>query len=175
MGPTDSCRIRELFPEKLPTGVAPSRHTDHRIDFPEKFRITAPRLYRLAPSEDKELFKQLDDMKSHGYITDVTSPYGSGILFVPKAKGKLRIVVDYIRFVYFPNTSNAQRSEPSAALLRTRSCLSDCAMPLRHFRRSWTIFSRTCDRSRELTYIHTTIDFLFPTIGPHTSGDRAHG
>ena len=55
------------------------------IDFPEKFRIPAPRLYRLEPSKDKELLKQLDDLKINGYITDVTSPYGSGILCVPKA------------------------------------------------------------------------------------------
>ena len=65
------------------------------IDFPEKFRIQAPRLYRFAPSEDKELLKQLDDLKSHGYFTEVTSPYGSGILFVPKSNWKLRMVVDY--------------------------------------------------------------------------------
>ena len=65
------------------------------IDFPEKIRIAAPPLYRLAPSEDKELLKQLDDLKSHDYITEVTSPCGSGILFVTKANGKLRMVVDY--------------------------------------------------------------------------------
>ena len=63
----------ELFPEKLPPGLPPSRHTDYRIDFLEKFRIQTTRLYRLAPSEDKGLLKQLDDLKSHGYITEVTS------------------------------------------------------------------------------------------------------
>ena len=35
------------------------------------------------------------DLKAHGYIKEVTSPFGSGILFVPKANGKLRMVVDY--------------------------------------------------------------------------------
>ena len=54
----------------------------------------------------------------------------------------------FIRFWYFPNTSNAQRSGPSTALLRTRSCHSNCAMPLLHFNRSRTIFSRTCASSR---------------------------
>ena len=65
------------------------------IDFPEKFRIQAHRLYRLAPSDDKKDLKQLGDLKSHGYITEVTSTYGSGILIVPKSNGKLRMVVDY--------------------------------------------------------------------------------
>ena len=49
----------------------------------------------LAPIEDKALLKQLDDMKGHDYITEVTSPYGSGILFSPQANLKLRMVVDY--------------------------------------------------------------------------------
>ena len=58
----------------------------------------------------------------------------------------------FIRFGYFfPNTSNAQHSGPSTALLRTRSCHSDCAMPLGHFKRQWTIFSRTCVSSLEFT------------------------
>ena len=39
--------------------------------------------------------KQLFDLKNHGYITEVTSLYGSGILVYPKANGKLRMVVDY--------------------------------------------------------------------------------
>ena len=45
--------------------------------------------------EDKELFKRLDDLKSHSYIKEVTSPYGSGILFAHKASAKLRMVEDY--------------------------------------------------------------------------------
>ena len=39
--------------------------------------------------------KQLKDLTAHGYIEPVTSPFGSGILFVPKANGKMRMVVDY--------------------------------------------------------------------------------
>ena len=68
---------------------------NHRIEFPEKYKIPAPRLYRLAPSEDAELQKQLKDLTEHGYIKPVSSPFGSGILFVQKANGKLRMVVDY--------------------------------------------------------------------------------
>ena len=93
--PPEVLKLNEEYKETLPPGLPPSRPTDHRIDYPEKFRIPAPRLYRLAPSEDKELLKQLDDPNSHGFITKVTSPYDSGILFVSKANGKLRTVVDY--------------------------------------------------------------------------------
>ena len=88
-------KYKELFPEKLPPGLPPTRPTDQMIDFPEKLRIPAPLLYRLAPSEDKELLNQLDDLKSHGYITKVISPYDSGILLVLYANRKPRMVMDY--------------------------------------------------------------------------------
>jgi len=52
---------KDLFPRALPPGLPPSRPIDHRIDFQEKYKIQAPRLYRLAPSEDAELQKKLKD------------------------------------------------------------------------------------------------------------------
>ena len=87
--------FKDLFPKDLPPGLPPSRPTDHKIEFPEKYRVPAPRLYRLAPKEDAELQVQLKDLLARGHIKEVTSPFGSGILFVPKANGKLRMVVDY--------------------------------------------------------------------------------
>ena len=47
----------------------------HRIDYPEKYKILA-RLHRLAPGEDVELQKQLNDLTEHGYIEPVTSLFG---------------------------------------------------------------------------------------------------
>ena len=41
------------------------------------------------------MLKQLKNLNAHGYIDPVTSPFGSWILFVPKAGRKLRMVVDY--------------------------------------------------------------------------------
>ncbi|MGV0951482.1 MAG: dUTP diphosphatase, partial [Azonexus sp.] len=87
--------FKDLFPTDLPHGLPPSRPTDHRIEFPEKYRVPAPRLYRLAPKEDEQLQIQLKELTARGHIKEVTSPFGSGILFVPKANGKLRMVVDY--------------------------------------------------------------------------------
>ena len=86
---------QELFPEQSPHGLPPSRPTYRGIDFPEKFMIPDPRLYRLASSDGKALLKQLDNLKGHDYFTEVTSTYGSGILFSPHANWKLRMVVDY--------------------------------------------------------------------------------
>jgi len=49
----------------------------------------------LATGADAELQKELKDLTAHGYFGPVTSPLGSGILFVPKSNGKRRGVVDY--------------------------------------------------------------------------------
>ena len=50
----------EMFPEKVPTVLPPSRTADQMIYCKEKFRIINPWLYWLASSEDKKLLKQLD-------------------------------------------------------------------------------------------------------------------
>ena len=45
--------------------------------------------------QDQELQKQLQELQAAGFIEPATSEYGSGLLFVPKANGKLRLCVDY--------------------------------------------------------------------------------
>ena len=143
----------------------------------------------MAPSEVKELLKQLDYLKNHGYITEVTSPYGSDILFVPKAM--LRMVVDYpipinkltvvdkyplpridemldwvVDAIYFSKLdlhSGFHKimvfpEHVKRTAFRTKySTFVYQVMPfgpcnaLRHFRRSWSIFSKTGSNSLELT------------------------
>ena len=88
-----SAEYSDLYPAELPPGLPPPRSADHRIDFLPNSRIPAPRMYRLAPKEDAELQKLLHYLLERGYIKEVTSPFGSGILFVPKSNGKLRMVV----------------------------------------------------------------------------------
>ena len=84
---TLNAEYADLFPAELPPGLPPSRSTDHRIDFTPNSRIPAPRMYRLAPTEDAELQKQLHYLPEREYIKEVTLPFGSGILFVPKSNG----------------------------------------------------------------------------------------
>ena len=99
--PVDS-RIKELneefkslFPEKMPPGLPPQRTTDHRIDIKPGSKIPAQRLYRMSPLEDEELRRQLKEWLDLGIIERANSPYGAGVLFVPKANGKLRMCADY--------------------------------------------------------------------------------
>ena len=45
--------------------------------------------------EDQEFQKQSKVLHDLGFIEPRHFPYGSGVLFVPKANGKLRLCVDY--------------------------------------------------------------------------------
>ena len=75
--------------------MPPSRPTDHRIDLVQDHKIPGQKLYRLSPAEDKELQEQLSSLEKLGFIEPSVSPFGSGVLFVPKPNGKFRLCVDY--------------------------------------------------------------------------------
>ena len=79
----------------MPSELPPARTTDHHITLKPNSRAPAQRLYRLNPLQDKELQKQLKELQEAGFIEPATSEYGSGILFVHKANGKLQMCVDY--------------------------------------------------------------------------------
>jgi hypothetical protein len=51
--------------------------------------------YRIAPSELKELKKQLEDLVDRGFIRLSVSPWGAVVLFVGKKDGSLRLCIDY--------------------------------------------------------------------------------
>nr|GEV38175.1 putative reverse transcriptase domain-containing protein [Tanacetum cinerariifolium] len=51
--------------------------------------------YRLAPSEMKELAKQLQELSNKGFIRPSSSPWGAPVLFVKKKDGSFRMCIDY--------------------------------------------------------------------------------
>nr|GEY46828.1 putative reverse transcriptase domain-containing protein [Tanacetum cinerariifolium] len=51
--------------------------------------------YRLAPSEMKELAKQLKELSEKGFIRPSSSPWGVPVLFVKKKDGSFRMCIDY--------------------------------------------------------------------------------
>ena len=75
--------------------MPPSGPTDHRIDLVQDHKIPGQRLYMLSPAEDKELQEQLSSLEKLGFIEPSVSPFGSGVLFVPKPNVKFRLCVDY--------------------------------------------------------------------------------
>ncbi|GJX19318.1 putative reverse transcriptase domain-containing protein [Tanacetum coccineum] len=52
-------------------------------------------LYRLAPSEMKELSEQLQELSNKGFIRPSSSPWGAPVLFVKKKDGSFRMCIDY--------------------------------------------------------------------------------
>nr|GEY40897.1 putative reverse transcriptase domain-containing protein [Tanacetum cinerariifolium] len=80
----------DVFPEEL-LGIPPEKQVKFQIELiPGATRI-AKTLYRLAPSEMKELMNQLQELLDNGFIRHSSSPWGAPILFVKKKDGSMRM------------------------------------------------------------------------------------
>ncbi len=86
---------RDVFPEKLPATLPPSREVDHRIELVPGSTPPSRPTYRMGPTELDELKKQLEELIESGFIQPSKSPYGAPILFVKKKDGSMRMCVDY--------------------------------------------------------------------------------
>ncbi|GJZ88599.1 putative reverse transcriptase domain-containing protein [Tanacetum coccineum] len=84
----------EVFPEGL-QGLPPARPVEFQIDLIPGAAPVARAPYRLAPSEMKELSKQLQELFDKGFIWPSSSPWGALVLFVKKKDGSFRICIDY--------------------------------------------------------------------------------
>ncbi|GKG27793.1 hypothetical protein Tco_0406120, partial [Tanacetum coccineum] len=78
----------EVFPEELPR-LPPPRKVEFCIDLIPGATPVARTPYRLAPSEIKELSKQLQELLEKGFIRPSLSPWGASVLFVKKKDGSL--------------------------------------------------------------------------------------
>ncbi|GKC00178.1 putative reverse transcriptase domain-containing protein [Tanacetum coccineum] len=76
----------EVFPEDL-AGLPLTRHVEFQIDLIPGDALIARAPYRLAPSEMKELSKQLKELSDKGFIRPNSLPWGSLVLFVKKKDG----------------------------------------------------------------------------------------
>ncbi|GKA10680.1 putative reverse transcriptase domain-containing protein, partial [Tanacetum coccineum] len=98
----------EVFPEDLP-GLPPTRQVEFQIDLVPGAAPVARAPYRLAPSEMKELSKQLKELSDKGFIRPSqlkelsdkgfirpsSSPWGAPVWFVKKKDGSFRMCIDY--------------------------------------------------------------------------------
>ncbi|GKC92989.1 putative reverse transcriptase domain-containing protein, partial [Tanacetum coccineum] len=76
----------EVFPKDLP-GIPPTRQVEFQINLMPGVAPVARAPYRLAPSEMKELSKQLQEQSDKGFIRPSSSPWGAPVLFVKKKDG----------------------------------------------------------------------------------------
>nr|GFB64281.1 putative reverse transcriptase domain-containing protein [Tanacetum cinerariifolium] len=84
----------KVFPEDLP-GLPSIRPVEFQIDLVPGAAPVARAPYRLAPSEMKELAKQLKELSDKGFIRPSSSPWGALVLFVKKKDGSFRMCINY--------------------------------------------------------------------------------
>nr|GFA27506.1 putative reverse transcriptase domain-containing protein [Tanacetum cinerariifolium] len=87
-------KFLDVFPEDLP-GLPPPRQVEFEIELVPGAAHVARTPYRLAPSEMKELAKQLQELSDKGFIRPSSSPWGALVLFVKKKDGSFRMCIDY--------------------------------------------------------------------------------
>ncbi|GJU32355.1 putative reverse transcriptase domain-containing protein [Tanacetum coccineum] len=80
----------DVFPEYLPS-IPPERQVEFRIDLVPGATPIAKTPYHLAPSEMKELMRQLQELLNKGFIRPSSSQWGAPILFVKKKDGSLKV------------------------------------------------------------------------------------
>ncbi|GJX51790.1 putative reverse transcriptase domain-containing protein [Tanacetum coccineum] len=84
----------EVFPEDL-SGLPPARPVEFQIDLILGAVPVARAPYRLAPSEMKELSKQLQELSDKGFLRPSSSSWGAPVLFVKKKDWSFRMCIDY--------------------------------------------------------------------------------
>nr|GEX41336.1 putative reverse transcriptase domain-containing protein [Tanacetum cinerariifolium] len=84
----------KVFPNDLPRLPLP-RQVEFCIDLVPGDARVARVPYRLAPSEMKELVKQLQELLEKGFIRPSSSSWGAPVLFVKKKDGSFRMCIDY--------------------------------------------------------------------------------
>ncbi|GKF48809.1 hypothetical protein Tco_0142060, partial [Tanacetum coccineum] len=84
----------EVFLEDFP-GLPLARPVKFQIDLIPGAAPVARALYRLAPSEIKELSEQLHELSDKGFIRPSSSPWGDPVLFVKKKDRSFRMCIDY--------------------------------------------------------------------------------
>ncbi|XP_074362902.1 uncharacterized protein LOC141703217 [Apium graveolens] len=84
----------DVFPEELP-GLPPDRQIEFTIDLAPGTEPISKAPYRMAPTEMKELEKQIQELLDKGFIRPSVSPWGTPVLFVKKKYGSMRLYIDY--------------------------------------------------------------------------------
>ena len=88
--------FKDVFPCDLPPGLPPVRQGHQfRIELEDDTPPVHRPIYKLSPLELDEAKKQIQYMLDKGFIRPSDSPYGSPVLFAPKADGGLRFCIDY--------------------------------------------------------------------------------
>ena len=84
----------DVFPEELP-GIPLEREVDLAIEIIPGTVPMSRALYKMAPTELKELKSRLQELSDKGFIRPSVSPWGAPVLFVKKKDDTLWMCIDY--------------------------------------------------------------------------------
>ena len=87
-------KFQEIFPDEIPAGLPPMRDVQHCIDFVPGAILPNKAAYRMNPTENAELQRQVDELLSKGLVQESMSPCAVPALLVPKKDGSFRMCVD---------------------------------------------------------------------------------
>ena len=81
----------DVFPNDIPSGLAPIRGIEHQIDFVQGVIIPNRPAYRSNSEETKELQRQVEELLTKGHVRESMSPCTVSVLLVPKNVGTWRM------------------------------------------------------------------------------------
>jgi hypothetical protein len=87
-------QFQNLVPDEIPVGLPPMRSVQHCIDFIPGAVLPNKAAYRMNPTENAELQRQVDELLSKGLVRESMSPCAVPALLVPKKDGSFRMCVD---------------------------------------------------------------------------------
>ncbi|KAF8749950.1 Retrotransposon gag protein [Rhizoctonia solani] len=93
--PTQYHKFAKVFGEEEFKVLPPHREYDISIDLIPDAKLSPGPIYGMTDAESKALKQHIDEELATGKICPSTSSAGAPIMFVKKADGSLRLVVDY--------------------------------------------------------------------------------
>jgi hypothetical protein len=88
------CNYPDVFPLELP-GIPPTWNAVFEIMLVPGTQPIYKSPYQMAPKEQVELKRQLDDLLAQGFIRPSKSPWAFPVLFMEKKDESKRLCVDY--------------------------------------------------------------------------------